>query len=134
MVQELTLPDTPLEESIFDAIAVINSTEKEYSPPETSTGHYQLCPIPGCGRGVKRLWNHLNQFHKKRGDHTALLPRKTLWSADEEHVLREEYALEPGVHVPSTKVCQVILDQHQELFQNRTKVDIQDKYRRLIKK
>ena len=41
-------------------------TEKEYSPPETSTGDYQLCPIPGCGRRVKRLWNHLNQFHKKK--------------------------------------------------------------------
>ena len=34
-------------------------------PPPT------LCPIPGCGRSLMRLWNHLFHFHKSKGEYTG---------------------------------------------------------------
>ena len=35
--------------------------------PTTTTS----CRVPGCGRSVKRMWNHLFQFHKKQGQYSG---------------------------------------------------------------
>ena len=32
----------------------------------------KLCPVPGCRRSVKKLWNHLFQFHKSKGNYTGM--------------------------------------------------------------
>ena len=29
------------------------------------------CPIPGCGRVVKKMWNHVFQYHKATGKQTG---------------------------------------------------------------
>ena len=51
-----TPPDTPLDECFFPMPS-----------PELST-----CLLQGCGKMVKRMWNHLD-YHKKRGD---ILPQQ----------------------------------------------------------
>ena len=30
-----------------------------------------VCPVPGCGKSVLRLWNHLFKYHKKQGKYTG---------------------------------------------------------------
>ena len=97
--------------------------------------HISICPLEGCGRLVKRLWNHLEN-HKKRGD---ILPpqhhkKRSRWSQEEERVLRDEIEIVAHQRVPSRKTCQGIIDRHREVFQNRSMVEIQDKYRRMIRK
>ena len=43
--------------------AVITDTSDTHHQPKQTRGKtsYQTCPIPGCGREVKRLWNHIHQ-------------------------------------------------------------------------
>ena len=114
-----TPPDTPLDECSFPLPS-----------PEMST-----CPVPGCGKRVKRMWNDLDN-HRKRGD---ILPqqqcrtKRSRWSQEEERVLREEIKIIAHHQIPSRKTCQGIINIHRVL-QNRSKVEIQDKYRRLIRK
>ena len=70
----------------------------------------QMCQKLGVSPNLVRILNGdancrqnlASRLVKEVGDDTALLPRR-LWSADKEHVLREEYALEAGVRVPSRK-------------------------------
>ncbi|CAI8019570.1 hypothetical protein GBAR_LOCUS11753, partial [Geodia barretti] len=86
-----TPPGTPLDECTFRL------------PCPMST-----CPMPGCGKRVKRMWNHL-QNHKKRGDvlpEQQLHTKRNKWSAEEERVLREELQITPNQQIPSRKTCQ----------------------------
>ena len=73
----------PLEEQMYgfnfddDTLAQllqqIPSTETETETPTVheSTGGLTTCPIPGCGKKVRRMWNHLFQYHKKTGQFTG---------------------------------------------------------------
>ena len=49
----------------LDANLMDRQTDHQQKGGKTT---HTTCPIPGCGRVVKRLWNHLNQYHKKMGD------------------------------------------------------------------
>ena len=60
--------------------------------------------------------------------------RRNDWTEEEVAVLRREVELEPNMPVPSRKVCENILRQNSSTFRNRTKVDVQRKYRNMIKK
>ena len=66
--QTLTPPHTPLEKSTFDALAVVNNVDGAaptiLETPDSSSS-YRICPLQECG---KCLWNHLHQYHKRRGD------------------------------------------------------------------
>ena len=119
---------------------------------------HTTCPIPGCGRVVKRLWNHLrsgaprpgpphggpslpsgklllNQYHKKMGDEigTAQCPKRRRWTPEEERVLNDEVEKVQN-RVPSRKDCLELIRQHPFVFVNRIKVQVQDKFRRIIRK
>ena len=61
-------PPPPLEELIFDALAVINNVDDDPLEVPNTSPSYRPCPIQGCGKSVKRRWNHLHQYHEKRGD------------------------------------------------------------------
>ena len=81
------------------------------------------------------MWNHL-QNHKKRGDvlpEQQLHTKRNKWSAEEERVLREELQITPNQQIPSRKTCQEVINRH-KVLQNRSKIEIQDKYRRWIRK
>ena len=66
----------------------------------------------------------------------AVLKERRKWELEEESVLREELCLEKGKPVPSRKQFQEMLDKHKGtgLFKDRTKKDIQNKCRRMLRK
>jgi hypothetical protein len=114
-----TPPGTPLEECCFPL-----------PDPETTA-----CPVAGCGKHVKRLWNHM-QLHRKRGDTLPqqLHSKRNRWTQEEERILRDEIDITPQKEIPSRKTCQEIIDRNRDVLQKRSKIEIQDKYRRLIRK
>lgn len=66
-------PPTPtsFEGCILDALTILNE-ETDPTPSEVPpTRALQTCPIPGCGKKVARIWNHVNQFHKKKAGLTG---------------------------------------------------------------
>ena len=81
---------------------------------------------------VKRLWNHIHQVHEKKGETLGLYKRRMKWSVEEEKVLREE--LEVTKKVPNRKDCDSIIKNHSNIFLGRSKVHVQDKIRRIMKK
>ena len=91
-----TPPGTPLEECCFP-------------PPNPET---TACPVAGCGKQVKRLWNHM-EIHRKKGDtlpQQQLHSKRNRWTQEEERVLREEINIIPQQQIPSRKTCQGIID------------------------
>ena len=48
--------------------------------------------------------------------------------------MREEYEITAGVAVPTRKFCQDILNKYPSQFTGKSKTNIQDKYRRMIRK
>ena len=86
-----TPPPTPVDEEPFSIMAALSVaanfdiTDQQYELPTVSSTPQEdvleeicpdppssvICPVPGCTRRVKRLWNHLFQFHKKKGNHTG---------------------------------------------------------------
>ena len=49
----------------------IDGTEKDPLPVPQTQNRASICPVPGCGKSVIRLWNHIFQFHKKEGSYTG---------------------------------------------------------------
>ena len=60
--------------------------------------------------------------------------RRRRWSPEEERILREELDITPSTSVPPRTFCHRVLLKHPDTFGGRTKAEIQDKYRRIIKK
>lgn len=57
-----------LEECVLDALDILNN----FDPAErdelfSDNGVPRLCPVPGCGKPVRKMWNHLHQYHRKKG-------------------------------------------------------------------
>ena len=57
--------------------------------------------------------------------------KRRKWSPDEEKVLREELEIHPNMHVPTRKQ---LLTKYKHVFADKDKADIQDKYRRIIRR
>ena len=65
---------TSFEGCILDALTLLNDETTDPTPsevPPTRTRALRTCPIPGCGKKVVRIWNHVNQFHKKKAGLTG---------------------------------------------------------------
>ena len=58
-----------LEALLVDALGPIPA-------PSSRSPSRSKCPIPGCRKTVKRLWNHVFQHHKRENKYTGkfLLP------------------------------------------------------------
>ena len=104
------------------------------SPLDGGEPSQKLCPVPGCSKRVKRLWNHLNEYHKKRGDAVPHHPQRRQWSKEEEKILKEEIDVMAHQTVPTRRKCLEIMEKHPDIFNNRNKVETQDKCRRMIRK
>ena len=64
---QLTPPFTPTEEVCPLSAVLSAANEVLDAVAEGRTAKSQFgCPVPGCKANVKRLWNNLFQFHKKR--------------------------------------------------------------------
>ena len=137
-----------LEESIFEvALALLDLDELCTSPTkqQNSTQQLHICPVPGCGRQVRCLWNHLHQYHKNKGltgksicclyckvysclfriisdeqlaRHTK---KRRQWSRDELEALQDEMEIVPHMPVPSRKWCEKVLKYHERgIFKDKT--------------
>ena len=60
--------------------------------------------------------------------------KRRKWTAEEEAVLREKVTLHAGSPVPTRQFCQALIKEYPSLFIDKTKKDLQDKYRRMIRK
>ena len=62
-------PPTPsLEECVLDALDILNNfdrSKREELVADKSAP--KVCPVPGYGKRVTKLWNHLHQYHRKKG-------------------------------------------------------------------
>ena len=67
-------------------------------------------------------------------DLATYLKKRRKWSPKEEKTLLEQIELRPNMPVPSRKFCEELLNNERDIFAGRCKADIQDKYRRMIKK
>ena len=61
-----TMADCSLETLLAEVLGPISSSETA-SPLKKTSSKMKLCPIAGCNRSVKCLWNHMFQYHKKAG-------------------------------------------------------------------
>ena len=50
----------------------LEPTECSLKAPVSPSSRMKLCPLPECGKRVKRLWNHVFQVHKKEGRYTGI--------------------------------------------------------------
>ena len=60
--------------------------------------------------------------------------KRRKWSPDEEKVLREELEIHPNMHVRGGGGCEQLLTKYKHVFVDKDKADIQDKYRRIIRR
>ena len=58
-------PAPTFEECILDALTVLNGDDmgldESLPAPASSKKVLHTCPVPGCGKKVVGLWNHINQ-------------------------------------------------------------------------
>ena len=88
--QPPTPPPTPLEEDVFSwgpgdpsEKAEDEAMDTFFPPGDPAEANIQapavrdptktLCPVPGCGKSVVRIWNHVFSYHKKTGIYTSKL-------------------------------------------------------------
>ena len=77
---ETQLPDEPTSFGEQQTCSQLPGPTSFEQPTECSletqlppSSKMKLCPLPGCGKRVKRLWNHVFQVHKKEGRYTGIL-------------------------------------------------------------
>ena len=63
-----------------------------------------------------------------------MFKKRRKWSPDEEKVLREELDIIPNMHIPTRKFCEQVLTKYKHVFVDKDKADIQDKYRRIVRR
>lgn len=77
-------PPTPPSDEMLDLDELLQGLFNEATPATTTPAKRcppaitQQCPVPGCHKSVRRVWNHLFEYHKKKGTHTGKFTYKSM--------------------------------------------------------
>ena len=64
----------------------------------------------------------------------AHFQKRTKWTPEEMKILHDEVDRDISNNVPNRKFCLELIRQHPFVFVNKTKIQVQDKFRRIIRK